>query len=75
MPPERKVVHDIPLHLDSAPQFRRIFRLSQMELQELRKQLSMLLRDGKVSPSTSPYGAPVLFAKKKDGGLRMCIDY
>jgi len=75
MPPERKVVHDIPLHPDSAPQFRGIFHLSQMELQELRKQLSMLLRDGKVSPSTSPYGAPVLFAKKKDGGLRMCIDY
>ena len=46
-----------------------------MELQELRKQLDMLLRDGKISPSTSPYGAPVLFAKKKDGGLRMCIDY
>jgi len=75
MPPERKVVHDIPLHPDSAPQFRRIFHLSQTKLQELRKQLSMLLRDGKVSPSTSPYGALVLFAKKKDGGLRMCIDY
>jgi hypothetical protein len=75
MPPERKVVHDIPLHPDSAPQFRGIFRLSQMELQELRKQLDELLRDGKISPSTSPYGAPVLFVKKKDGSLRMCIDY
>jgi hypothetical protein len=75
MPPERKVVHDIPLHPDSAAQFRGIFRLSQLELQELRKQLDQLLRDGKISPSTSPYGAPVLFVKKKDGGLRMCIDY
>ena len=73
--PERKAVHEIPLHPDSPPQFRGIFRLSQVELQELRKQLSQLLKDGKISPSTSPYGAPVLFAKKKDGGLRMCIDY
>ena len=75
MPPERKVVHDIPLYPDSPPQFRGIFRLSQMELQELRKQLDQLIHDGKISPSTSPYGAPVLFVKKKDGSLRMCIDY
>ena len=74
-PPERKVVHEIPLYPDSPAQFRGIFRLSQLELQELRKQLSQLLKDGKISPSTSPYGAPVLFAKKKDGSLRMCIDY
>src|SRR5947209_13667733 len=75
LPPERKVVHEIPLYPDSPSQFRGIFRLSQMELQELRKQLDDLLRDGKISPSTSPYGAPVLFVKKKDGSLRMCIDY
>ena len=75
MPPERKVVHEIPLLPDSSPQFKGIFRLSQVELQELRKQLSQLLNDGKISPSTSPYGAPVLFVKKKDGSLRMCIDY
>src|SRR5579859_7139182 len=74
-PPERKVVHEIPLEPNATPQFRGIFRLSQLELQELRKQLSELLRDGKISPSTSPYGAPVLFVKKKDGSLRMCIDY
>jgi hypothetical protein len=75
MPPERRVSHEIPLHPDSPPQFRGIFRLSQIELQELRKQLDQLLKDGKISPSTSPYGAPVLFVKKKDGSLRMCIDY
>ena len=75
MPPERKVAHEIPLLPDSPSQFRGIFRLSQVELQELRKQLSQLLKDGKISPSTSPYGAPVLFAKKRDGSLRMCIDY
>src|SRR5579862_1049087 len=51
MPPKRKVVHDIPLYPDSLPQFRGIFHLSQMELQELRKQLDGLLRDGKISRS------------------------
>jgi len=75
-PPERKVEHRIVLHDPSLPPpFRGIFRLSQIELQELRKQLHTLLKDGKISPSTSPYGAPVLFVKKKGGGLRMCIDY
>jgi hypothetical protein len=44
-PPERKVVHEIPLYPDSPAQFREIFRLSQLELQELRKQLSQLLKD------------------------------
>lgn len=37
--------------------------------------MNKFLADGRISPSNSPYGAPVLFAKKKDGGLRMCIDY
>ena len=46
-----------------------------MELNQLKKQLDQLLIEGKISPSTSPYGAPVLFVKKKDGSLRMCIDY
>src|SRR5208282_1347206 len=72
---EQKAVHEILLHPDSSSQFRGIFRLSQVELQELRKQLSQLLKDGKINPSTSPYRAPVLFAKKKDDGLRICIDY
>jgi len=75
MPPEGKVKHEIPIYPDSPSQFRGIFHLSQMELQELRKQLSQLLHDGKITPSTSPYGAPVLFAKKKDGSLHICIDY
>ena len=72
MPRERKVVHDIPLYPDF---LRGIFRLSQMELQELQKQLDQLIHDGKISPSTSPYGASVLFVKKKDGSLHICIDY
>jgi len=75
MPPKRSVDHQIPLEADLPPPFRGIFRLSQLELQELKKQLDELLKSGKISPSTSPYGAPVLFVKKKDGQLRMCIDY
>ena len=75
MSSKRKIVHEIPLLPDLSPQFSGIFRLSQVELEELRKQLSQLFEDGKISPSTSLYGAPVLFAKKKDDGLRMCIDY
>jgi hypothetical protein len=70
--PPRKVHHEIPLYPDLPPPFKGIFRLSQADLKEL---LQQLLKDGKISPSTSPYGAPVLFVKKKDGSLRMCIDY
>ena len=75
MPPTRSVDHQIPLKPDMPPPFRGIFRLSQFELDELKRQLDQLLKDGKIQPSTSPYGAPVLFVKKKNGKLRMCIDY
>jgi hypothetical protein len=51
------------------------FRLSPAEMDELKKQLSLLLEKGLVRPSVSAWGAPVLFAPKKDGGLRMCLDY
>ena len=57
------------------PPVRPVIRLSIAELDELRKQLDTLLKKGFISPSTSPYGAPVLFVKKKDGTLRMCVDY
>ena len=45
------------------------------ELKELKAQLEELLSKGFIRPSTSPWGAPVLFVKKKDGSLRLCIDY
>jgi hypothetical protein len=75
LPPQRAIDHQIPIEPDQPPPFKGIFRLSLTELAELKKQIETLLKDGKISPSTSPYGAPVLFVKKKDGGLRMCIDY
>ena len=72
---ERKAVHEISLHPDSSSQFRGIFRLSQVELQELRKQLNQLFKDEKINPSTNLYRTSVLFTKKKDNDLRICIDY
>jgi hypothetical protein len=51
------------------------YRMSSKELDELKKQLKKLLKQGFVRPSASPWGSPVLFAEKKDGTKRMCIDY
>ena len=45
------------------------------ELVEVRRQLDDYLAKGFIQPSTSPYGAPILFTRKKDGTLRMCVDY
>ncbi|KAL4032611.1 hypothetical protein IC575_005691 [Cucumis melo] len=45
------------------------------ELKELKVQLQELLDKGFIRPSVSPWGAPVLFVKKKDGSMRLCIDY
>ena len=49
--------------------------MTPVELKELKEQLKDLLNKGFIRPSISPWGAPVLFVKKKDGSLRMCIDY
>ena len=51
------------------------YRMAPIELKELKTQLQELLDKGFVGPSVLPWGAPVLFVKKKDGALRMCIDY
>ena len=58
-----------------AQPYQGIYRMSPLELGELRKQLDDLLEKGFIKPSKSPFGAPILFVHKKDGGLRMCIDY
>ncbi|GBG92088.1 hypothetical protein CBR_g54343 [Chara braunii] len=52
-----------------------VYRMSPRELEELRKQLDELLEKGWIRPSSSPFGAPILFVPKKEGELRMCIDY
>ena len=51
------------------------YRLAPVELKELATQVQELLDKGMIIPSVSPWGAPVLFVKKKDGSLRLCIDY
>ncbi|GJY98000.1 putative reverse transcriptase domain-containing protein [Tanacetum coccineum] len=59
----------------AAPVARTPYRLAPSEMQELSNQLQELTDRGFIRPSTSPWGAPVLFVKKKDGSFRMCIDY
>ncbi|GJP38820.1 hypothetical protein CLOM_g23229 [Closterium sp. NIES-68] len=75
LPPERDHDHKIQLEPGAQPTVRTQWRLTQPELDELRRQLDYLLEKGFVRPSTSPFAAPILFTLKKDGGLRMCIDY
>lgn len=75
MPPKRAIDHAIDLEPGTAPPNRGVIRLSQPELEELRRQLTELIEKGFIRPSVSPYGAPVLFARKKDGTLRLVVDY
>ena len=75
LPPRRDVDHRIELLPGSTPPSRSAYRLSSTEMDELKKQLQELTEQGFIQPSKSPYGAPVLFVKKKDGTMRMCIDY
>jgi len=67
--------HTIDLMPGSKPPFRRNFRLSPLEMAELRKQVTEFLDKGIITPSNSPFGAPVLFVPKPGGGLRFCLDY
>lgn len=68
--------HKINLKDETAdPPKRKLYPLDTSELEELKKQIQLFLDTNRIIPSSSPYGAPILFAKKKDGGLRMCIDY
>ena len=75
LPPARDVDHRIEMTPGAVPPSRPTIRLSASELAELKKQLEELLRAGFISPSKSPFGAPILFVKKKDGSMRMCVDY
>jgi hypothetical protein len=74
MPPERKVEFAIELILGTTPISIRAYKVSGLELVELKKQIDELLEKGYIRPSTSPWAAALLFAEKKDGTKRMCID-
>ncbi|GJX58948.1 putative reverse transcriptase domain-containing protein [Tanacetum coccineum] len=75
LPPPRQVEFRIDLIPGAAPVARAPYRLAPSEMKELSKQLQELSEKGFIRPSSSPWGAPVLFVKKKDGSFRMCIDY
>ncbi|GKF59237.1 hypothetical protein Tco_0176023, partial [Tanacetum coccineum] len=75
LPPTRQVEFQIDLMPGDAPIARAPYRLAPSEMKELSEQLQELSDKGFIRPSSSPWGAPVLFVKKKDGSFRMCIDY
>ncbi|GKE37389.1 putative reverse transcriptase domain-containing protein, partial [Tanacetum coccineum] len=75
LPPMRQVEFQIDLVLGAAPVARAPYRLARTKLQELSSQLQELSEKGFIRPSYSPWGAPVLFVKKKDRSFQMCIDY
>ena len=75
LPSRRQTDHQIELVPRSRPPAQAPYRITPPELIELRKQLTELLDTGLVQPSKAPYGAPVLFQKKQDGSLPMCVDY
>nr|GFC77022.1 putative reverse transcriptase domain-containing protein [Tanacetum cinerariifolium] len=75
LPPPRQVEFRIDLDPGATPVARAPYRLAPSELKELSDQLKELSEKGFIRPSSSPWGAPVLFVKKKDGSFHMCIDY
>ncbi|GJT44534.1 putative reverse transcriptase domain-containing protein [Tanacetum coccineum] len=75
LPPSRQVDFRIDLVPRAAPVACAPYRLAPSEMKELSVQLQELLDKGFIHPSSSPWGAPILFVKKKDGSFRMCIDY
>ncbi|KAJ0588184.1 putative nucleotidyltransferase, Ribonuclease H [Helianthus annuus] len=75
LPPERQVEFRIDILPGVAPIARAPYRLAPTEMKELRTQLDDLLEKGFIQPSSSPWGAPILFVKKKDGSMHICIDY
>ena len=75
LPPHRPYNHQIPLEPGSTPPFGTIYSMSPTELETLRKYIVENLKKGFIRHSQSPCGAPILFVKKPDGTLRLCVDY
>ena len=75
LPPQREIEFAIDVVPGATPASITPYRMAPLELKELKLQLQELLEKGFIRPSVSPWGAPVLFVKKKDGTLRLCIDY
>ena len=75
LPPQREIEVAIDVIPGATPASITPYRMAPVELKELKLQLQELLEKRFIQPSVSPWGAPVLFVKKKDGALRLCIDY
>ena len=75
LPTDREIEFVIETYPEAKPFSKTPYRMAPAELKELKEQLQELLKKKFIRHSTSPWGAPVLFVKKKDGTLRMCIDY
>ncbi|GJS68097.1 putative reverse transcriptase domain-containing protein [Tanacetum coccineum] len=75
IPPTRQVEFQIDLVPGATPVARAPYRLAPSEMKELAEQLQERMDKGFIRPSSSPWGAPVLFVKKKDGSFLLCIDY
>ncbi|XP_074322839.1 uncharacterized protein LOC141659812 [Apium graveolens] len=71
----REIEFAIDLEPGTEPVSKAPYRMAHVEIKELARQLQELLEKGVIRPSVSPWGAPVLFVKKKDGSMRLCIDY
>ena len=75
LPPRREVDRKIELEPRVKSPIKAPYRMAPFELEELKRQLKELLDAGYIQPSKAPYGVSILFQKKKDGSLRLCIDY
>src|SRR5438105_12553489 len=75
LPPDRELEFIINMMPGTTPISQRAYRMTVTKLAELKEQIRELLDKGYIKPSASPWGLPVLFVKKKDETMRMCIDY
>ena len=75
MLPERDIEFVIELTPGTSPISQNPYRMNNVELAELKKQLADMLSKGLIRPSASPWGSPVLFVDKEDGTIRLCVDY
>jgi hypothetical protein len=75
MPPDRDIEFVINLKPGTTPIYNTPYRMATPELAELKKHIKELLEKGFIRPSSSPWGAPVIFVPKKDGTQRLCVDY
>jgi hypothetical protein len=75
MPPDRDIEFVIELKPGTSPIYKTPYRMATPELAELKEHIKELLEKGFIHPSSSPWGAPVIFVPKKDGTQRLCVDY